>query len=445
MTILLDCLRGTRNTATAANSEFLPPAGSPFEGILSSTSLLHPLEVKYPDRCKAFYYHTPKLHGLLKAILPERYNELIGVQHIKCYLVDDDVLLSGANLSEQYFTNRQDRYLWIKKNSPLASFYVSLINAICGFSFRANSTSGQMIFPIGVPNPVDNPDEFNKHANSTLLRLFGAAPSSITQTMGLLESHDTWVYPTIQLGHADVKHDESFIEFVLKHSPPPGASAYTTYLTSPYFNLAESFSNAILQSSKPYRVIVAAPEANGFYKGSGPSGLIPWAYDTVLRDWMASLRPQSDIHVFEYLRQQWTFHAKGLWIDFPSEQASPANSSTLAASAPYAASSSTSTKESKTTSDALAPSFSNTKSNVPRSASFTLIGSSNFGVRSLERDLESQLALFTTNHGLMERLRAERDHIFEGAEEVKAETFERRQENHSPLLKLVAPFASRFM
>ena len=36
-------------------------------------------------------------------------NEVVGVNHLKVYLFDDDVILSGANLSNTYFTNRQDR------------------------------------------------------------------------------------------------------------------------------------------------------------------------------------------------------------------------------------------------------------------------------------------------------------------------------------------------
>lgn len=55
---------------------------------------------------KVFLYHTPKLRGLLRWLLPERYNELIGIQHMKLYIFDDSIIISGANLSHDYFTNR---------------------------------------------------------------------------------------------------------------------------------------------------------------------------------------------------------------------------------------------------------------------------------------------------------------------------------------------------
>ena len=38
-------------------------------------------------------------------------NETVGLQHMKLYLYDDTVLISGANLSEDYFVNRQDRFV----------------------------------------------------------------------------------------------------------------------------------------------------------------------------------------------------------------------------------------------------------------------------------------------------------------------------------------------
>jgi CDP-diacylglycerol--glycerol-3-phosphate 3-phosphatidyltransferase len=40
-------------------------------------------------------YHTPRLRGLVKRVLPARFNEVVGVQHIKVYACDDNLMLSG--------------------------------------------------------------------------------------------------------------------------------------------------------------------------------------------------------------------------------------------------------------------------------------------------------------------------------------------------------------
>jgi CDP-diacylglycerol---glycerol-3-phosphate 3-phosphatidyltransferase len=50
--------------------------------------------------------------------LQNPYNEVAGVFHLKCYIVDDDLILTGANLSEEYFSDRTDRYLWLTSASP---------------------------------------------------------------------------------------------------------------------------------------------------------------------------------------------------------------------------------------------------------------------------------------------------------------------------------------
>ena len=63
-----------------------------------------------PDRVEIRMYHTPNLTGLRKKYVPKRINEGWGLQHMKLYGVDDEIILSGANLSSDYFTNRQDRY-----------------------------------------------------------------------------------------------------------------------------------------------------------------------------------------------------------------------------------------------------------------------------------------------------------------------------------------------
>jgi len=47
------------------------------------------------------------LGSLFRRVLPPRVNEVVGVSHIKAYVFDDDVLMSGANLSSDYFTIRQ--------------------------------------------------------------------------------------------------------------------------------------------------------------------------------------------------------------------------------------------------------------------------------------------------------------------------------------------------
>lgn len=75
-TILLDHLRGSR--------------GHP-----SSRTMLQDLVYWYGEKFHFYLYHTPNLRGFLRQIGPERFNEVMGLQHMKIYIFDNDLLISG--------------------------------------------------------------------------------------------------------------------------------------------------------------------------------------------------------------------------------------------------------------------------------------------------------------------------------------------------------------
>lgn len=122
-------------------------------------------------RFQVALFHSPKLKGILRTLLPARYNELIGLQHIKLYIIDDTVIMSGydfvetsytylpthfmvklsfflfrANLSHDYFTNRQDRYVLVKNCGQLADFFDGLIDILSDMSLQLHE-SNRTTFP----------------------------------------------------------------------------------------------------------------------------------------------------------------------------------------------------------------------------------------------------------------------------------------------------------
>lgn len=113
---------------------------------------------------------------MLKRLLPQRWNEVIGVQHVKCYIVDHVLCISGyalvlgflysdthlppcsANLSEQYFTARQDRYMWLH-SAALVAFYQQLIDTIGECSYHLLH-SGELQLTPGTPDPATQSEAF---------------------------------------------------------------------------------------------------------------------------------------------------------------------------------------------------------------------------------------------------------------------------------------------
>lgn len=124
--ILLDFTRGTR-------------------GEVNSKTMLMPL-VRQTRNVTISLYHTPSLRGLSKKLMPPRWNELIGLQHMKLYLFDNTVIISGANLSNDYFTNRQDRYIMIE-DKALADFYSNFVQKVQEFSFKVKANEGVELHP----------------------------------------------------------------------------------------------------------------------------------------------------------------------------------------------------------------------------------------------------------------------------------------------------------
>jgi CDP-diacylglycerol--glycerol-3-phosphate 3-phosphatidyltransferase len=79
LSILTDALRGTREA----------PAPT-------CASLLVPLVAEFgADRVEVRMYHTPNLTGLRKKSIPKRINEGWGLQHMKLYGIDDEIIMSG--------------------------------------------------------------------------------------------------------------------------------------------------------------------------------------------------------------------------------------------------------------------------------------------------------------------------------------------------------------
>lgn len=88
----------TLSLATSPGMSRLPlflcsPACS---GRKNSRTMLLPLLQRFPEQVRVSLFHTPSLRGLLRLLVPERFNETIGLQHIKVYLFDSSVILSGC-------------------------------------------------------------------------------------------------------------------------------------------------------------------------------------------------------------------------------------------------------------------------------------------------------------------------------------------------------------
>lgn len=61
--------------------------------------------------------------------MPSKLKELISVLHMKLYIFDDLLIITGANLSDAYFKDRMDRYVMI--NDKILAADMSKIFDFC--------------------------------------------------------------------------------------------------------------------------------------------------------------------------------------------------------------------------------------------------------------------------------------------------------------------------
>ncbi|KAH9504093.1 CDP-diacylglycerol--glycerol-3-phosphate 3-phosphatidyltransferase [Bulinus truncatus] len=370
--VLLDYTRGSR-------------------GKCNSRSMLRPLMAEFSS-VNVSLYHSPDLRGFLKKILPEHFNETVGLTHIKIYLFDDSFIISGANLSHDYFTNRQDRYILFNDCPELANFFNNLVETVMTFSLSLSPDNSLNLSPdwdihpykgsesCGLQFKISAREKINsclKIENTNLRdKLRPDSPEVDHNTK--IGPTDTVVYPLVQMGPFRVTNDEQALLGLLRSSEPQD----NILLASGYFNLTDHYMSVILdQSLGKFSILMA--QANGFLGAKGIAGAVPYSYIYLAHEFYKRVRERNQtrrIHMMEYVCDNWTFHGKGLWYYLPSQP-------------------------------------------LP---SLTLVGSPNFGYRSVYRDLECQVALVTENKHLQEQLREEHVRMFASSQPVTASTFQRR-------------------
>lgn len=162
-------------------------------------------------------FQIPQLSGW-RRLIPRPFNESIGLTHIKAYIFDDALLISGcvallfscivsqaclkflcvflltvtfffvcllvvvrctwgsgdarANLSDHYFGPRQDRYILVK-SQLLSDFFAELTSMVAAVSHELQPDGG--FLPAPVINGIDkNPAKFQEVVRDLLCELIGS-------------------------------------------------------------------------------------------------------------------------------------------------------------------------------------------------------------------------------------------------------------------------------
>jgi hypothetical protein len=388
--------------------------------------------------------------------------EVMGVQHMKFYVIDDAVLLSGANLSQEYFVNRIDRYLYINDGNGLVSCYASLVRALCEYAHDNNASGDtdltvQRYSPRSADSSCDSPDikawSFPRitPALSALLsrlghrrdnkralnrqRLLHAIRDIFTEERDVADRQQQglelnwnaptevtpvgYAVPTIQLpvycpwvsapeerswwAH-EMPCDSETLEEILHWARNGGVNQTSGALcvariASAYLNPTESV-RRLLYDRRPHPLFVHWLTAGTMSHGMKPKKLKHPAPTVAAKEgdapppqavavtggnrsdtaWIPQvfdhLYPRGDSStLWFYERNGWTFHSKGMWLSI-LQHSKTKRQSNLQADNP---------------STATGPQFRFESS--AESLAMVSFGSGNYGIRSSDRDLESNLFL----------------------------------------------------
>lgn len=338
-------------------------------------------------------YHTPNLTGIRKAILPKRINEGWGLQHMKLYGIDDEIIMSGANLSNDYFTNRQDRY-HVFKSREITEYFHRVYRTTCDLSYQvlpAGQEKGGFVtqWPeknVG-PAPLEDPKGYIASATKAFQPLLNDRPSSANTSE---KEGDTHVYPLLQLTpllKPDSSNELPALTSILRKLAATEFAGSQWTFTAGYFNMTPEVRQLLLDSKPSSATVVAAsPWANGFYGSKGVSGMLPAAYTYLSRQFLDSVSRaglSNQIAVKEWRKGTfntpggWTYHAKGIWITLPGQE----------------------------------------------NPCISLVGSSNYTKRSYSLDLEANTLIVTSNPDLQRRLGEEERWLQEYATQVNRDDY----------------------
>lgn len=261
----------------------------------TNANYYYQLKQQYPD------INVP-IYGV-----PVNRREVLGVLHLKGYIIDDTVVYSGASINNVYLHKldkyRYDRYHFIT-NKNLADSMVNYVD----YNFL----------------PFDGTQRLDAAEHKTR--------KQIKTEIKALRQH---------LMNADYSYNSDADNNILSVAPIAGVgrnnhlnkiihhliniTQQKIVFCTPYFNLPNILVRDIirlLRKGRQVEIIIGDKEANDFYipenKPFNISGGLPYLYEINLRKFIERLQPFIDkeqLIIRLWKDQEQTYHLKGIWVD----------------------------------------------------------------------------------------------------------------------------------
>lgn len=240
--------------------------------------------------------------------VPVNHREVLGVLHLKGFIIDDTVIYSGASINNVYLHKfdkyRYDRYHFIT-NKLLADSMVDYIDTY-------------FLAKIGLQRLDGQAHKTRKQIKPEIKSLRQQLMNANYQYTGDADNQSLSVAPISGLGR-----NNNLLNKTIHHLI--NATQQKIVFCTPYFNLPNILVRDIirlLRKGRQVEIIIGDKTANDFYipedKPFNISGGLPYLYEINLRNFIERL--QSFIDKEQLIIRLWkdgeqTYHLKGIWVD----------------------------------------------------------------------------------------------------------------------------------
>ena len=157
-------------------------------------------------------------------------------------------------MSDQYFINRQDRYMWFKQCPELADYFTAIVETICDHSFTV-TPDGNTCYPKAINfdylNTLTGKQKFISSLRHEMNKVI-----QYQSTAKITSSCDTMVYPLVQMGQYKIRQEEQVMVKLLEECN----HGDHVHLASGYFNLPKIYMNTLLRNMGSFSVLAASPQ-----------------------------------------------------------------------------------------------------------------------------------------------------------------------------------------
>lgn len=289
--VVLDYSRGQRKTSNGTSITFMSD-----------------LVDAFPERFQLYMHRLPQLEGMA-SLLPSPLDECLGVFHFKALVFDDTAIITGANLSDEYFHCREARYITVDDADFCAQTHET-VSITAEHSMRVRPQTGRCMLEKSEKDPR---------------RVAGALIEHISSNQSHRASSDTCLLPLFQ-HHALCVQQERDLLVQLFRWRGGNVTIATPYPSFPKVYVEALSARLSGEGAQQTRLICPSANSHGFTTGRGLKALVPGLYLQREEDFIAALRTGladgSTVPPLErrhYDRPGWVLHCKGAWFDAETE------------------------------------------------------------------------------------------------------------------------------